>query len=122
MAYSKALIVALTSTLLFSSGCLQTQNNSSEGFVAEGDDYFKAAVEAFEMSCSTNACHGFHMMTEAELISTGRAIPGDPENSPIYYRMKDSAGSRGPKTMPTVGSLSTPDREAVREWIENLDP
>ena len=64
-------------------------------------------------------------MTVAEFIAQGLLIPGDPENSRIYYRIRGSSGPNGDKNMPDDGSttpLSTDDLTAIATWVTNATP
>lgn len=106
---------------LFASGCLQTENSNSDDATATGTPQFIAAVSVLSSNCI--GCHEeFQNKTADELVASGFVIPGDPENSSIYYRMRNSAGSEGPKTMPPSGALSAEDIQAISTWIESITP
>jgi mono/diheme cytochrome c family protein len=108
-----------------SSGCgVQTENSSSQDAKnyapttgANDSVEFVAAKAIFASNC--NGCHTFHTMTEAQMIASGRLVPGNPEGSSIYYRLIGSTGSGGPKNMPQAGSISATDVSAIRTWIAN---
>jgi mono/diheme cytochrome c family protein len=109
---------------LLSVSCLQTENSSSSdgGFAGENNNSpeFEAARLVFSQSCT--GCHSFHAQSEAQLIASGEVLPGDAENSPVYYRMQGSTGLNGSKNMPQNGSISTTDVETVATWINGITP
>lgn len=99
------------------SGCLQTENSSSmDGFVPVGEGLFGEVNQVFVNRCSA-PCHDFSTYNEQFFIDTGRLIPGDPENSPIYYRIIGSMGPNGTKNMPTFGTISPSERDLIYNWI-----
>jgi mono/diheme cytochrome c family protein len=49
-------------------------------------------------------------------------VPGDPENSMIYYRLKGSDGPNGNKDMPLGGNMSADELAGVKNWIAGLEP
>jgi mono/diheme cytochrome c family protein len=107
-----------TKPLLFClilSACLQTENSSSlDADMVGNEEYVKILVN------NCGSCHGEVLLTDEALVDIGWVIPGDPENSKIYYRLWDSEGLGGPKNMPPSGSLLPSDVQAIRSWIENL--
>lgn len=111
-------------TLSFLLGaCLQTQNSSSQDadqFEEQptGNPAFLAARTVIANNCAD--CHGYHNQTEEELISTNFVIPGDPENSMIFYRIKNSSGSQGPKNMPQTGELTEAELQIIFDWIDGI--
>ncbi len=116
-------IVLLALLILVSSSCMQTENSNStddDKFGGSGGSAeFIDAKDVFSSACSN--CHDFHTMTEAELKATGRFVAGDPNSSPIYYRLTGSTGGIGPKNMPTSGAISSGDRNAIKVWIQNAN-
>jgi hypothetical protein len=97
-------------------GCLQTENSSSgDGLAPVGTPAFIAASEVFDNKCSQ--CHDYHTLSEAELITLGLVMAGDPEGSEIYYRNTGSLGVNGPKNMPFVGSLTAGELMLIYDWI-----
>lgn len=100
-------------------GCLQTENSSSgDGFLPTGgSEAFNAANQVITNRCNT--CHhiGWAVLTEDWFINEGYVLPGDPEASPLYYRIQGSLGPLGPKTMPTVGTITAGEREILYNWI-----
>ena len=109
--------------LFLLSGCIQTENSSSQdadlyGGGAGGSADFLAARQVIRTNCS--ACHTFGTMTQAQLLAEGLFIPGDAVNSEIYYRLRNSTGPQGPKDMPDNGStLSGTDLALIADWINN---
>lgn len=100
-------------------GCLQTENSSSlDGAPPDGSPEFLAASEVFLNKCS--GCHDYHTLSETEFVSLGLAIPGDPENSEVYYRIIGSSGPNGTKNMPSVGSISAPEVAIISNWITGI--
>lgn len=110
MRWTKSLFFCLAFT-----ACLQTENSSSLDADMIGNElYVKILVE----NCSS--CHSEVLLTDEALIDVGWVVPGDPENSKIYYRLAGSSGFLGPKDMPTGGALLDSELEAIRSWIEGL--
>jgi uncharacterized membrane protein len=105
-------------------GCkVQTENSSSTDAalyrsVAGGSAQFNAARLVMQNNCIN--CHGYSSMTESQLKAAGLVIAGNPEDSPIYYRLVGSGGSNSPKDMPVGGAITANELEAVRIWIQNL--
>lgn len=108
------LLLTIVSVL---AGCLQTENSSSlDGFVPVGEGLFGEVNQIFSNRCSA-PCHDFHTYNEQFFIDTNRLTPGDPENSPIYYRIMGSMGPNGTKNMPTFGTISASERDLIYQWI-----
>ena len=107
-----------SSLFLFASGCLQTENSSSTDSIVSGSPEFLAAVSVLSANCFS--CHDEFNKTEDELITAGFVIPGDHQNSSIYYRLRNSSGPLGDKNMPLVGSLSTEDIQTIATWIDSI--
>lgn len=102
--------------MFYLAGCVQAENSNSQDQFLNNDGTVSGI---FSQNCAN--CHAYHTQTEEQLIDLGLVLPGDPENSKIYYRLVGSAGSFGPKDMPVGGSLSPSELEQVRLWIENLN-
>ena len=112
------------SLFFFLSACLQTQNSSSqdgEQFEEQptGNPAFLAARTVIANNCAD--CHGYHNQSQEQLISTNFVIPGDPEASMIFYRIKNSSGSQGPKNMPQTGELSEAELQIIFDWIDGIE-
>jgi len=58
-------------------------------------------------------------LKESNAISSGLVIKGNPESSPLYYRLRGSTGP-GTKNMPLDNSLSSEELRAVADWINNF--
>lgn len=113
-------ILVFVVAIMMSVGCLQTENSSAlDGHIPDGDEVFLAVNQVFSNRCSA-PCHDFHLQDVTSLISTGRVIPGDPESSPIYYRMQGSLGPNGNKDMPTFGTINNTERELIYNWIADM--
>lgn len=102
------------------SGCLQTENSSSLDAIANGTPEYLVAVSIMQNKCA--GCHDFHTRSEDELIDAGEIIPASPETSPLYYRLRNSTGAQGPKTMPPSGPLSADELDAFVTWIQGIAP
>lgn len=104
--------------------CLQTENSSSgDGFTPTGgSEMFEAANQVIANRCNT--CHhiGWASLGEDWFVNEGYIIPGDPLNSELYYRIQGSLGPLGPKTMPTVGSITSAERDIIYNWILQIVP
>lgn len=106
-----------------SSGCLQTENSSAgDGLAPDGSAMFEAANRVIADRC--NMCHhvGWALAQEDWFVDEGYIIPGDPEASPLYYRIQNSLGPMGPKTMPTIGSIPANERDIIYNWILQILP
>lgn len=101
---------------------MQTENSSTEdeATYGGGSDLPSRARQIMGTNCVP--CHAYHQQTDAQLVSSGRILPGDPENSPIYYRIIGSDGPRTPKDMPQGGAVSAPDRDVIKNWITAITP
>lgn len=108
--------IGLVLLILSLCSCLQTENSNSL------DDDLYSDNDAVRMIISQNcaACHVYHAQSDAELMASGLVIPGDPENSKLYYRLVGSTGGNGPKNMPTSGALTFTELTIIKEWIQNL--
>lgn len=106
--------------------CLQTENSSSSDANTYGgldpanpsDVLFADAKEVWRVNCTP--CHAFNGLSKDELVAAGLVVAGDPLNSKIYYRMRNSASSNGPRNMPPSGSLTSGDIQVVSDWISSL--
>lgn len=125
----------MKSVLLFAffvsyTGCkLQTENSSSaDGDTVAGSKEFLIANQIFTSRCKT--CHEYHIATEAELQTATLCptsakpciIAGQPEQSPLYYRLIGSTGGDGPKNMPFGSSISSDETQFIYDWIKNIAP
>ncbi len=79
---------------------------------------FAEAKEIFRVNCTP--CHQYQGVSEDLLVSSGLVIAGDAQNSQIYYRLRNSASSNGPKNMPTWGSLTSNDIQTIETWINSM--
>src|SRR5262245_53273328 len=107
-------LLALTGILWSLSAC-QTENSNSQDalfYSGGGSPEYVAAKVIFSQSCVP--CHKFHTLTEAQLKAQGLFTSADPEGSPLYYRLFGSTGAQGPKDMPSGGTLSSTDRDAIK--------
>lgn len=59
-------------------------------------------------------------LTEAKAVEKSWVIKGDPEGSKLYYRLKNSGGSNGPKNMPTNSDVSVSEAQVVADWINSI--
>lgn len=104
------------------SGCLQTENTASLYGESGGGAGFEAARTILNRSCSASSCHP-EMATAGEqaYIDIGRVIPGDPDNSPIYFRLIGSSSPRSEsKSMPQSGAALTNDEiQTIYTWVQN---
>lgn len=76
------------------------------------------AVVKSLMGSRCNSCHAAWSGASASYFANqGLIVKGNPEASPLYYRLSGSTGGSGPKTMPLSGSLSAGEVEAFRNWI-----
>ncbi len=108
------------------SGCFQTENSSAQD-AAFADDpnstpEFRAARLILSQECAS--CHDYHTKSEAQLIEDGDIIAGDPDNSPIYFRLQGASSPNDPgeKDMPQNDSISLNDVAKIKVWIEGVQP
>ena len=79
---------------------------------------FIAARAFWTARCS--GCHDWHARSEAQFISGGFVVPGDYQNSKIYYRMRGSDGALGPKTMAPGYTPSAAELSTIKDWANGL--
>jgi len=116
----------LLATLLSACG-LQTNNSfSSDGTRFGSADLdpattskeFLAVRELLNKNCAS--CHaGFVRYTEAQWISNQYIVPGDPEASTLYRRLR-GANVGGLENMPQGGALSSDERATFYSWIKAI--
>ncbi len=105
---------------VLSTGCLQTENSSSfDGAAPDGSPEFLVANEILINKCS--ACHQeYTSYNESDYVTVNLAVPGDPVNSEIYYRIIGSSGPNGMKNMPTAGSITAGEVQAIFDWVTSI--
>jgi len=122
----KSFLLLLTLTVIMAFGvssCVQTHNSSSSDAATYGSivgtDNFQAAHQILVSKCI--GCHTDFGATADVLVSSGYVVTDDSLNSPIYYRLQNSDGSNGPKTMPMgAPALSSSDLAAIKTWIDSM--
>jgi hypothetical protein len=121
----------ITLLLAFLPACLQYTNSVANdelryGGTATGSAAFLEARAVLQENCFR--CHaGWSSYTEAQFSTTrpsGFSDPyvtaGDLSSSLLYYRIRGSSGSKGPKTMPDDGSrISSDELAKIEDWILN---
>lgn len=117
--FSQRLLIGF---LLFNSvvvsGCMKVMNSSSGDYVLDNASLeFLTAYTIMKDKCFS--CHQEFNTTQANLISKGWVVPGDPLNSPMYNRLQGSDGT-GVKNMPQTGSLTSQDRKIIKDWIQGI--
>ena len=103
--------------------CLQTENSSSEdaGTYTPGEtEEFKAAKVVFQQYCTSCHQHSYQSFSEQDFVDQGLVVPGDSDNSELYFRLIGSSSPRGPKDMPQDGPLYQNDMAIIKTWIDNL--
>ncbi|MCB9091873.1 MAG: hypothetical protein H6621_02910 [Halobacteriovoraceae bacterium] len=63
----------------------------------------------------------FEFETEEEWVKSYYVVPGQPENSFIYYSLKGAGVRPAEEFAPTIGKLPQNEIDAIREWILSLD-
>jgi len=113
--------------------CLQYTNSVSNddlrfGGTATGSTAFLEARAVLQESCFR--CHaGWSSYTEAQFATikpSGFSDPyvtaGNLNSSLLYYRIRGSSGSKGPKSMPDDGSrIPSDDLAKIEDWILNYN-
>jgi len=82
---------------------------------------FAAAKAVIDSKCLS--CHGASSTYGVFANINGASsyiVRGNPEASPLYYRLIGSTGANGPKNMPQGGSISAAEVAAVAAWISSL--
>lgn len=104
--------------LFFNLGCMKVMNSSSGDYALENASLsFLNAYGVMQAKCFS--CHQEFNTTQDVLISKGWVVRGDALNSPMYNRLEGSDGP-GVKNMPQTGSLTSSDREIIKNWINGL--
>ena len=81
------------------------------------DPRFPAVKTILASNCTT--CHSaWNGASASYFVGQGLVNKSSPETSPLFYRLRGSSGSQGPKTMPVSGPLSDADRDAIKNWIQ----
>ncbi len=111
-------------------GCkLQTENSSAldaTSYTGGGSAEFIAARAVFKQKCSSCHYHAFEAKAQADFLAANCTnsgpciVVGDLNNSPIYFRSQGSGGTRGPKTMPTDGTLTSQELATLAAWIQTV--
>lgn len=113
--------IALVGILLLTA-CFQAENSSSGdgGPALTGSPEFIAAAMVMAAKCTSCHYHAYHTQSEEQLVVRGDVVPGNPNNSPIYFRLIGSAGPGGPKNMPQDGALSSDEIQIIVDWINSI--
>lgn len=119
-------MILLTSTyalfLGISLGCGKFKNTNSAdqalyGFTNAGGPEFKAAFPVLAKNCT--GCHSqWNSWNETDFVTNGLIMGNSPEQSPIYFRIKDNdVGIAG--DMPTGSApLSATDIALIKTWVQ----
>lgn len=97
----------------------QGYNSSSADiykFTSDGTKFGNAKV-VLAMRCGN--CHQFHTKTEAELVSLGYIVSGDPTGSSLFSHIRGS-NVGGVEDMPPTGSISSTEIQTIEDWIDGL--
>ncbi|KYG64682.1 hypothetical protein AZI86_10750 [Bdellovibrio bacteriovorus] len=85
-----------------------------------GDPNFAPAKAVLQSSCTQ--CHASWASGSATYFkNVGLVVKGNAEASPLYYRLKNSTGSSGPKTMPQNSTISNSEADLIKTWINNMN-
>ncbi len=80
--------------------------------------WFQKSSAVLRLQCS--GCHkDFATMSEEQWVSSRRVVPGSPETSPMFSRVRGSQVG-GQENMPPATSLSREEIQVLRDWIINL--
>lgn len=102
--------------VLMPEGGSPTNNNPSPEFLAA-----KSVIDNSCISCHNNSNVGdFRNLTQAQFIQKGLVVPGDLAGSKLYYRLNGATSGPGARNMPQGGQLSSPQIQAVTDWIMSL--
>nr|WP_295899867.1 cytochrome c [uncultured Bdellovibrio sp.] len=81
----------------------------------------KAIIDAKCISCHKSGGYdpNFVNITESKAVGNGWVVKGSPEASKLYYRLQGSTGP-GTKNMPSGGSISAAEVQAIADWINSI--
>ncbi|AHZ85033.1 hypothetical protein AB1A81_11575 [Bdellovibrio bacteriovorus] len=82
----------------------------------------KAVIDAKCLSCHNSSSYGdFRNLTETKALSRGLVKAKDLAGSKLYYRLTGATVGPGPRNMPTSGSMSSAEAQAVADWIDSIE-
>ncbi|UOF01609.1 c-type cytochrome [Bdellovibrio reynosensis] len=81
----------------------------------------KAIIDAKCLSCHSSSSNGdFRNLTESKAMQNGLVVAGSPATSKLYYRLSGATVGPGPRNMPTSGSVSASEAQAISDWISSI--
>ncbi len=82
---------------------------------------FKSVVPTLIDKCASCHTHfNWYEYGEMDYITQGLVVPGDVQNSPIYFRLKKSNQGSGPRNMPLGSDISNEELVKLEAWINNI--
>lgn len=83
-------------------------------------DKFPQVRSVIQTSCSS--CHSsWGSASSSFFVSSGLVVKGNPEASPLYYRLSGTTGGAGPKNMPqSAPALNSASQDLIKDWIQTL--
>ncbi|WP_373997754.1 cytochrome c [Bdellovibrio bacteriovorus] len=81
----------------------------------------KAIYDAKCISCHKSGGNSPNLvnLSESKALSNGWVVKGNPQGSTLYNVLKGSSGS-GAKSMPSGGSISAAEVQAIADWINSI--
>ena len=110
-----------------------TSGQIEDGNSSESNEFLSSPFFLFYQVMEENciSCHNatglasladFSVLeSEADWVNSDYVQAGFIEESSIYFRLAGSGGERGPKNMPTGGSLSAEQLSVVEQWIASVN-
>ncbi|WP_374074007.1 cytochrome c [Bdellovibrio bacteriovorus] len=81
----------------------------------------KAIIDAKCINCHKSGGNSPNLvnLTESKAVGNAWVIKANPEGSKLYYRLQGSSGP-GSKDMPSGGSISAAEVQAIADWINSI--
>lgn len=125
---SQTLLLFIFSLSILAS-CIQqtptelTYSDSKSGEVENEESAFKSLMVSKCLSChSSSGSSSDFDVPIAELVTRRWIRPGKPEDSSLYYRLKNVGLGKGSENMPVGKSFSDDHREIIYNFILKLNP
>lgn len=84
------------------------------------DPNFAPMLQVYNNKCAS--CHTAYS-TASQFVAAGWVAKGDPANSKMFWRLKDSGVTSKdgkPQNMPMSSTLTTSEIATIRTWIQNM--
>ncbi|MBX2987995.1 MAG: hypothetical protein KF802_08855 [Bdellovibrionaceae bacterium] len=120
------MIMMISIAYVLLAACGKVQNSSSQErqtynpTLPAGSAGFVPVQSAIIQKCG--GCHAWVSWSEAQFVSNGYVVPGNPGASQLYARNIGATSGAGPRTMPPMGQTPMTNDElgAMVAWINSL--